>query len=337
MKSTPCPGQAERERAAAGGLVGAALARFERHVETCAACATALSDGAELRVLREAALPRMDPFAERRVRAAVLRGEPPRPPPRPAVTRRNLALGGCAAALAIALLTLWVTRGRALEPRAREALGNGQLGMRSEVSVKADVDADFRRETLDDVERLVLRSGRVDIVVPDHKADKRFVVHTPDGEIEDLGTVFAVVVRGERTEHISVSRGAVVFRRPGHADLRLEAGAAYDAPVAAVTSAPSIPVDRPEPSAASAASGTSAPPPPSIASAPRSSSASVIQTRPPGGAPREGSDLAEDSAYLRVLALLREGRNEEARVAAREYLARFPNGFRRVEVTRIAN
>ena len=41
---------------------------------------------------------------------------------------------------------------------------------------------------------------------------------------------------------------------------------------------------------------------------------------------------AEDAAYLRVLALWREGRIEEVRSAARQYLTNFPHGFRRIEV-----
>ena len=48
------------------------------------------------------------------------------------------------------------------------------------------------------------------------------------------------------------------------------------------------------------------------------------------------SGLEEDLAYLRVIALVREGRREEARLAAKDYLRRFPQGFRRVEVERIA-
>jgi hypothetical protein len=41
---------------------------------------------------------------------------------------------------------------------------------------------------------------------------------------------------------------------------------------------------------------------------------------------------AEDAAYLRILALCREDRTEEVRIAARHYLTNFPNGFRRIEV-----
>ena len=41
---------------------------------------------------------------------------------------------------------------------------------------------------------------------------------------------------------------------------------------------------------------------------------------------------AEDDAYLRIVDLAQRGRVEEARAAAKDYLLRFPNGFRRLEV-----
>jgi hypothetical protein len=44
----------------------------------------------------------------------------------------------------------------------------------------------------------------------------------------------------------------------------------------------------------------------------------------------------EDAAYLRILALLREGRGDEAKLAAASYLTKFSKGFRRAEVERIA-
>lgn len=48
------------------------------------------------------------------------------------------------------------------------------------------------------------------------------------------------------------------------------------------------------------------------------------------------SAAAEDAAYLGVLSLLRQGRTDDARSAARKYLADFPQGFRRVEMERVA-
>lgn len=45
---------------------------------------------------------------------------------------------------------------------------------------------------------------------------------------------------------------------------------------------------------------------------------------------------AEDAAYLRVLALDRASDAAGRRAAAREYLRRYPTGFRRAEVERLA-
>jgi hypothetical protein len=44
----------------------------------------------------------------------------------------------------------------------------------------------------------------------------------------------------------------------------------------------------------------------------------------------------EDAAYLNAIRLLRNGATDEARHAAREYLRRFPDGFRREEMGRLA-
>jgi hypothetical protein len=55
---------------------------------------------------------------------------------------------------------------------------------------------------------------------------------------------------------------------------------------------------------------------------------------PPPSAGDDGQ--AEDAVYLHVLALLNEGRDAEARLAAHEYLRRFPHGFRQREVRAIA-
>jgi len=45
---------------------------------------------------------------------------------------------------------------------------------------------------------------------------------------------------------------------------------------------------------------------------------------------------AEDDAYLQIVYLLRSGHEPEARAKASQYLARFPLGFRRLEVEKIA-
>jgi len=62
----------------------------------------------------------------------------------------------------------------------------------------------------------------------------------------------------------------------------------------------------------------------------------VASAPPPARPSLDGEEQAEDEAYLRVVALLREGRHEEAKVAARGYVARFPSGLRRREMDRVA-
>lgn len=47
-------------------------------------------------------------------------------------------------------------------------------------------------------------------------------------------------------------------------------------------------------------------------------------------------DSAEDDAYLQIVYLLRSGREAEARAKASQYLVRFPFGFRRLEVEKVA-
>jgi len=51
--------------------------------------------------------------------------------------------------------------------------------------------------------------------------------------------------------------------------------------------------------------------------------------------PASAQNPAEDEIYLRIVALLREHREDEARIAALEYLRRFPGGFRRAEVEQL--
>ena len=46
--------------------------------------------------------------------------------------------------------------------------------------------------------------------------------------------------------------------------------------------------------------------------------------------------MAEDAAYLRVLAFQRMGATGDLKRAAQAYLQQFPSGFRRAEVSRLA-
>ncbi len=254
------------------------------------------------------------------------------------------------------------------------------------VQVTEGTAADWSRDTSAEAQRVTLREGAIELRIKRAAEDPPFFVVVPDGEIQDVGTVFRVEVKGGVTTSIEVSEGAVVFRRPGHPEVRVEAGEHWPHPIPGghgrqgprgaqvwgrpahasrarrarrpVTSrlpgAPrALPGARPRrarPRPARPQRARRAGVPRAWRAAPRSRRARRPSGQPTasgaakaGGAkgaasskPATSSGLEEDIAYLRVIALLRDGRREEARLAAKDYLRRFPNGFRRVEVAAIA-
>jgi hypothetical protein len=70
---------------------------------------------------------------------------------------------------------------------------------------------------------------------------------------------------------------------------------------------------------------------PSLSAAPFASS-NVAKPK----ASSDGESDAEDQAYLQVVHLLQSGESGKARLLARDYLIKFPNGFRRVEMLNVA-
>jgi hypothetical protein len=166
----------------------------------------------------------------------------------------------------------------------------------------------------------------------------RLAVHVPDGEIHDLGTVFRVVVAAGKTTEISVQQGAVVFRRTDEADVVVSAGEVFmrapeELPRESFGELPNTSsgndqnrrVGSPAKVHAQHRHAATAKAQPARGNQP------IADTQQDARAAIEQQDVA----YLRILALLQEGRNAEARVAAQEYLRRFPSGFRRDEVKRI--
>jgi hypothetical protein len=145
---------------------------------------------------------------------------------------------------------------------------------------------------------------------------RRVIIALPDGELEDLGTVFEVEVRARHTQRVAVREGRVSVRLDGHAPFELSAGESWVAEPVALSSvsAPALAESAPLPSA--------------------SVKASAVPTRPKALRPNEPplASSAEDDAYLRIVELLRSGHSVQAKAQAKQYLARFPNGFRRPEV-----
>jgi|GEM_PF-4990856 len=180
--------------------------------------------------------------------------------------------------------------------------------------IAAGPGARWHHSLRDTEERILLLEGTLQIDIQHQAAAPPVWVEVPDGVIEDVGTLFSVTVQQGRTRQISMFEGSVVFHRYGEASVRIERGALWSAPDASPRRLPTPPLGDPEPAA-----------PPR---APRRTPRSVEPTV------RAHADVEadEDEAYLRFVARLQAGQIDEARQAARAYLAAFPHGFRRVEV-----
>lgn len=332
-----------------GRLTGAEGAGSERHRETCASCAREWRAMSALRALARASDPPPQTALEvRRARGRLLERADANATGRHSVAsvrpRWGIAVAMaalCAIALTLAHLELGtqtpVTPAVAVEihPRAGAVWTERRAGAKQEIH-------------LDDG-TLELRLDHADAVVV-----------TPDGEIEDVGTAFSVTVAKGRTERVDVLEGSVIVRLVGRAPFDLRAGAAWTAERPVASSAPvaiAMPADRPtprEPSArqrvpspsavAIAVATPSAPPASAADDATAHEFAAAMKTMADGRLveaatlfqaferAHAGEAKAEDAAYLRVVALDRAGRRNAARIAAREYVAHHPNGFRRKEV-----
>ncbi len=178
--------------------------------------------------------------------------------------------------------------------------------------------AEWNRHTDGKVESVVLTAGTLSLQTRGSHQGPVLRVFVPDGEIEDIGTAFRVTVQNTRTVSIEVSEGLVVFHRNDGNDVRLPAGTSW-------TALPETSAWKPVPQASEVAHKE----PPAARSLRHAPPSAVASTEPHD----VGAD--EDALYLRIGALLQEGRRAEARLAAREYVVRFPRGFRHVEVERL--
>lgn len=217
--------------------------------------------------------------------------------------------------------------------------------------------------------RLRLGTGSVDVDLPRKlEGGKHLIVETPDAEVLVVGTAFTVEVgaeNGARATHVSVRRGTVWIMQNGKQRAVLRAGDDWrssNAPPRAPVPPAAL---EPEKStrASDAAKGASL-------GRVVASSRGVRGARPvESGTLREenalyeaglaarnrGDHAAAADAFAQLLArfprsILREsalagefraleraGRSSAATVAARRYLAGYPNGFARADAERIAN
>lgn len=332
MKTPGCTRRWAVEPARDGALGEDERRRVLMHVETCPDCAAEKTHLETLGArLREAHAESAHELSLRRVRHRLLARADVQSGRRGVRLRRwtRLILGGLSLAMiSLAAISREVIAGAGIAwPGTREA--PPRLAMQIVEPLPA-AGARWTESEHAGAHELRLDEGTLALTVRRTPQDPPVVLHVPDGRIEDVGTIFRVTVLRGITTAIEVTEGEVMFHRADGIDIRVAEGMNWPPPDAGSTP----PMRQDEPPAVERAS---APPlraraPPRLApaaTAPRAELA-PIQALP-------SSDAAdEDAAYLHLLALEREARSEEARLAARVFLQRFPAAFRRVEVERLA-
>jgi len=227
MTKPACPRSFEAEAMRDGRLAGAERVSFQRHLDSCPRCSR------EVGTLHTLALHLNDSGSEfdadelhvRRERTRLLAAFDAKlaPPERTPPARGWLVSAALAALL---LLGLLLFRARSVAPR----------GTADAVVVDADGNASWSRQSEGAVEKILLERGALSIRVAHTPGQRRLLVVLPDGELEDIGTTFAVSAEAGRTTRVSVDSGSVVLRIRGQAPLSLRAGDTWNPSQRAVVS-----------------------------------------------------------------------------------------------------
>ncbi len=357
-----CARTAEIELLFDGRLTEERTREVEGHVERCPCCKEELGALTRLRSELAATSGAPNAFVMRRLRREVMERAAGKVVPAPKRTFKPWVF----AALGAVLVAFGVVIGLGVLGRGAAPASSGPTA--AEVTVTTGPGASYSREEDGAKEIIKLTDGSFDFDVRAHREGRRLVVVIPEGEIEDIGTRFRVVVRDGRTEEVSVQEGEVELRRNGVAPVRLIAGMSYrplateaakasaepkepkelgqpptPAPANVADARPSAPDGRGAPKVTSPIEQGPAPAvpptaPPKIAAAVRSAAAPKGAAASHPATPRGPAvgPTGEDVAYMNVISLLRAQRKAEAREAARRWLAAYPQGLRRPEMERVA-
>ncbi|MEO7032652.1 MAG: FecR domain-containing protein [Polyangiaceae bacterium] len=339
MSPVSCARKWQVEAARDGRLIGKDLQNALRHRETCLECA---EEERELSMLslKLSLLPDVtrDQVSVQRSRQRLMaaRNESVIAPP-----RRSSALRVCGALALASVAAAWLVVAH------REPPSNSPWASREVIEVHAQLGARWARHQ--EASRILvdLEDGAVSFEVHPHPG-RSVIIRLPDGEVEDMGTVFEVRVAAQHTQHVAVSEGRVSVRLNGRPAVSLGAGETWDLEPPAVAevapstvlrdSRPAPPNVAPHPATEKARSARLArieqPVPAARADSAPEAHALAVSNAP--NAPSAQSRKAEDDAYLHIVDLLREAKDSEAQAQAKVYLLRFPKGFRRIEVLNIA-
>jgi hypothetical protein len=345
VSARQCPRLFEVEATRDGRLTGAERASFERHVATCSVCSGEMRALEGLaRALRASSRDELDELHVRRERTRLLAAfDGALIGPKRQRAFPLLACGLAAALVAVTLLVRWRAKGTAPSFAASAAV------------VRADADAIWSSRMDGDREEIVLARGALSVHVDHKQGERHLIVVLPDGELEDIGTTFTVSADADHTTGVAVTEGRVLLRLRGRPQITIGRGDSWmretPAPVACVTAPLAMaPPAEPAPTESSSRPVRS-PRPPASVRAPGDSSSdfrAAMDTLERGDnhqaatlfaeflVEHPGDRRAEDAGYLRAIALQRCGDAVGAKDAAREYLRRYPGGFRRLEMEQMS-
>jgi len=313
-----CPRLWQVEAAHDGRLAGNELSNALRHRSECRECADEHRALSELhRQIRAVRLPAPTALRVRRTRQALLGAWNEQLLGQRGPSTRSRLVVWSAVVFAAAALVLLIAY-HALRPTMPTAQPADPF-----FHVVAQPGTQWHAREESNLTRLSLVEGSATFTVR-RPIDRRMLLDLPDGEIEDLGTVFEVEVRNQHTVHVAVSQGRIAVRLNALPEFELSAGQSWQ-------SWQPAPAPAPAPDSTAPASAEAAVPPKHLPD----STTSVRPRTERSAAMNLKTDSAEDDAYLHIVDLLRNGHELEARAKAAQYLAQFPNGFRRVEVEQI--
>lgn len=348
MTTGTCTRLFEVEALRDGRLGGAERRSFERHLGACTVCARearSLETLAEAvrRDVHEAGRDELHLWRERSRLLAALDGA--LVSSKGTQARRLLLWPTAVAAIAVAITVFWHGRPTVEPLRA------------SRTSIRADGGTVWSKRTgNDNREEIALERGVLRIHVEHAAGGGGVLVRLPDGELEDLGTTFSVSADGEHTTRVEVAQGKVALRLHARLSIEIEAGRVWlpDGPaiVPPATTGPALQVEPPRDRDRSAprVSARSLRSQATMVAAPdplvdfRTASAALRAGENGQAAAafarfladHAGDPMAEDAAYLRVIALQRMGAEGDMKRAAEDYLERFPGGFRHAEIEPLA-
>jgi ferric-dicitrate binding protein FerR (iron transport regulator) len=342
-----CPQAWKIDAMADGTLSACDGASFERHTRLCRECADRARIERRLRDLVEE-LPAVTPsdLPLRRLRARILSDAREGATRLSRPWRRTISVTGVVFAVAAVAIALGLRFRPPPSPYEYSLAG----------SVTAVPGAEWEQSRREKVETVHLSHGELWIVVRKQTPGERFVVATPDGELEVRGTTFDVVVDGGSTRRVHVVEGRVAVWLRDRPVLELAAGESWDRD-------------------ASQAASSAAFPPPTTPTVPASAMAAAEITasrrqnlRSPAGKPHPSDDgsadyegamslysgarfaeaaeafrrfeaqhrssaFLEDASFLEALSLTKAGHVDAGAVAASRHLAEFPRSFHAKEAS----